>query len=355
VDDAPPPSALEADYFDGRSAQAHAARLHLVRGELQIRAPDVLRRVPMREVQWPERTRHGARVAHLPGGGSLHCADAPAWDAWLKAGGRGESLVVKAQQSWRWALASVAALVLLLAAMYQWGLPALARAAVAAIPLHVDQSIGEAALRALDGQVLAPSGLSAQQQQRLQDHFQRTIAALPAHTVPAHRVVFRKSRIGPNAFALPGGTMVMTDELVALVDHDAEVVSGVLAHELGHVRQRHGMRMLVQASALGIVASVALGDFSSVLAGVPVLLGQAGYSRDFEREADAEAVRVLKAAGVSPEVMVTFFEKVAAKHGPGQSGGAAREEEAQGLGIAIASHPADAERIRFFRDAAAAR
>ena len=355
VADTPPDSSIAADYFDGRSAQAHAVRLQLAMGELQIRAPGFTRSVPAREVLWPERTRHGIRVAHLPGGGSLHCDDAAAWDAWLQAGGRGDSLVVKAQQSWRWALASVAALTLLLAAMYQWGLPGLARATVSAIPQSVDQSLGEAALNALDDQVLAPSRLSAQQQQRLLDHFARAVAALPADTVPAHRVVFRKSRIGPNAFALPGGTMVMTDELVELVGGDEAVVSGVLAHELGHVRQRHGMRMLVQASVLGIVASVALGDFSSVLAGVPVLLGQAGYSRDFEREADAEAVRVLKAAGVSPEVMVTFFEKVAAKHGHGKRGDAAHEDDASGLGIAIASHPADAERIRFFREAAAAR
>ena len=73
--------------------------------------------------------------------------------------------------------------------------------------------------------------------------------------MPAHRIEFRKSRIGPNAFALPGGSIVITDELVALVDGDAAVVTGVLGHELGHVRHRDGMRMLLQASAVGVLAS----------------------------------------------------------------------------------------------------
>ena len=82
--------------------------------------------------------------------------------------------------------------------------------------------------------------------------------------MPRHRLVFRKSRIGPNAFALPGGTMVMTDQLVELVDHDDAVLTGVLAHELGHLQARHGMRMLVQATAIGAVSSLVFGDFSAL-------------------------------------------------------------------------------------------
>ncbi len=102
----------------------------------------------------------------------------------------------------------------------------------------------------------------------------------------------------------------MTDQLAQLFEADAAVLTGVLAHELGHVQHRHGMRMVVQASAIGLVSSLVLGDFSTVLAGAPVLLGQQSYSRDAEREADAYSAAVLKAAGLSPAVMVGFFEKM---------------------------------------------
>jgi len=349
-----PVSSIAADYFDGRSARAHAVQLQMASDEVLITGPGIALRVPMRDVRWPERTRHGARVAHLPAGASLHCADSAAWDAWLHASGRGESLVVKAQQSWRWVLASVLALSVLLACVYVWGVPWIARATVAVIPSHVDQAIGENALRALDQGPMQPSQLSAAEQWRIHAAFERAVAAMPAGTQPAYRLVFRNSRIGPNAFALPGGTMVMTDELVDLVDGDEAVVTGVLAHELGHVRHRHGLRLLVQATAVGLLASAVLGDFSSLLASVPVLLGQASYSRDAEREADAHAVRVLKAAGLSPLVMVTFFEKVAKKLDD-EKKAEARGADANRLGIAIASHPADEERIRFFREAAATR
>ena len=367
MDDSPAPPSLAVDYFDGRSARAHPVRLSRQGDTLHIEGAGVLLGVPLRRVQWPERTRHGMRVAHLPEGGSLHCTDAPAWDAFAQACGRADSIVVRAQQSWRWVAASVLGTALLIGALYHWGVPWAARAAVPLIPASVDNAVGERAMASLDEHLLEPSKLPAAQQQRLRAAFARAAAAQPPGRVPPHRIVFRSSAIGPNAFALPGGTMVVTDDLVDLVDADEAVVTGVLAHELGHVRHRHGLRLLVQVSAIGVVAGAVLGDFSSLLTAVPVLLGQAAYTRDAEREADAEAVRFLKDAGIPPAVMVTFFEKVAARgerkqasnddtnaDPPARPGETGRRSPSW-LGIAIASHPADAERIRFFREAAAGR
>jgi len=369
-------SAIDAEYFDGRSARAHTVRLSLDGRSLVIDGDGVSRSVPCTEVVWPERTRHGVRVAHLRDGASIHCRDSAAWDAWTRSGGRGESLVVKAQQRWRGVLVCVAVLVAVLVAGYQWGLPWAARKAVAVVPASVDETIGESALASLDEHLMSKSELPADQQARISAAFERALATLPAGTVPAHRLVFRKSGIGPNAFALPGGTMVLTDELVQLVKGDEAVIVGVLGHELGHLRQRHGMRMLAQVSALGAVSAMLFGDFNSLLAAAPVWLGQASYSRDAEREADAESVRLMKSAGISPEAMVRFFEAVAAYVPPREANAKAskpgqeaaddaasspkpdaaqerRRRQESWLGIAIASHPADEERIRFFKEAAA--
>lgn len=334
---------LAAEYFDGLSARARAVRLRRDGVQLLIRGEGVDVRVPLARVRWPERTRHGQRVAELPDGASLHCADAAAWDAFALACGRGDGVVVRAQQSWRAVLASLVGLVVVVVGLYAWGIPYAAAAALVLIPESADRAVGEVAMRSLDEQLMKPSALPLAVQKRLREAFAKALAAQPDGSVPAHRIEFRKSRIGPNAFALPGGTIVMTDELVTLVDGDAAVVTGVLGHELGHVRHRDGMRMLLQASAVGVLASAVVGDFSSLLAAVPVVLGQSAYSRDAERRADAEAVRLLRDAGLSPAVMVGFFEKMAKENGD------------HTLGIAISSHPADAERIQFFRDAAAPR
>lgn len=361
---------LAASYFDGASARARPVTLQVEGGELIISGEGIHRRVALRKVQWPERTRHGTRVAHFTEGGSVQCADAAAWDDWSRASGRRDSLVVTMQQSWRWVLASAVALVVLFGVIQQWGLPVAARAVVAVTPLNVDSSLGDTSLAVIDEHLMRPSKLPAAEQARLREAFAKAVSAMPPGSVPAWQLVFRRSRIGANAFALPGGTLVMTDELVELVGRDDKVITAVLAHELGHVRHRHGIRMLIQATALSGLAAMVVGDFSTVLAGVPVLLGQASYSRDAEREADQEAVRILKAAGISPAVMVTLFEKIAAQKSEAAKSGKAGKsgepvdasppgdklpDQESGLGIAFASHPADAERIRFFQEAAGER
>jgi predicted Zn-dependent protease len=330
---------LHAHYFDGVTSRAHAVRLTVQNGTLHIDGPDVARAHPLHEVQWPERTRHGSRIAHLPGGGSLQAADVAAWDAWTRAAGLRDGLVVRTQRSWRASAVALAAVVLLCAAGYRWGLPVAAQAALAAVPASVDRDLGRAAL---DGLVqrgwLQPSERPAAEQQRLRAAFAAAIARADAgRSTPPHEVRFHKSRIGPNALALPGGQIIVTDELVALVDGREDVLVGVLAHELGHVRHRHGMRLVTQAALLGAATGALYGDFSALLAGVPALLGHLGYSRGFEREADLEALRVLQANGIEPKVMVTLFERLAKQRG------------AHGIPIALASHPDDAERMRLFR------
>jgi Zn-dependent protease with chaperone function len=344
------PAAVEAAYFDGHSARAHPVRVRAQAGCLHIDGPGVQRSLPLQTLRWPERTRHGVRLMQLPDGAVLQCGDSIAWDAWSRThAGRRDSPVVRLQQHWRGVAASLLVTVALVGAGYRWGLPWAAQRLVAVIPPAVDRTIGSAALASADEQRwLQPSQLPADVQQRIRDSFADAVSRLPAPTVPAYRLEFRGSTIGPNAFALPGGAIVVTDDLVRCVHGDREMLVGVLGHELGHLRRRHGMRMVVQAGAVGAAAAGAFyGDFSSLLALVPTWLGQASYSRDAEREADADSVRLLRANGISPAVMARFFRLLHPK-GDGPTGAAY-------LRMGIASHPGDAERIRFFEQAAAQR
>lgn len=347
-----PPPALVARYFDGASGRAHPVTLQLLGNTLHIHGEGIDRAIAMHDVQWPERTRHGVRVAHFSDGGSVQCSDAAAWDAWCHGSGHTDAWVVRLQQSWRGVMVSVLALMAIAVALQQWGIPLAARTVVARLPLSVDASLGEASLTAIDQHLMRPSKLSTLEQERLRNALTHALTALPTGTLPRWQLVFRQSSIGPNAFALPGGTLVLTDELVALVEGDAQVITAVLAHEMGHVQHRHGVRMLVQATFLGGLGALFLGDFSTLLAGVPVVLGQASYSRQAEREADTEAVRILKAAAISPLVMVTLFDKLAEKAKQTEHGEDRANKQGSWLGIAFASHPADADRVRYFKEAA---
>jgi len=362
----PNPPALSADYFDGVSARARRVELRLHGRVLHIDADGLALRWPLAELRWPERTRHGARVAHFRDGGSVQALDAQAWDRWARASGIGESSIVRAQQNWRGTLVAGMLLMLLVAAGYRWGVPWLARATLAALPASADRAIGAAVLRSFDGALLQPSTVASARQQQLRAAFAQAVAqADPALGRPPYELRFyaspkhgsgadARSHLGPNAFALPGGTIVVTDEMLQLLQGRDDVLIGVLGHELGHVRRRHGMRLLVQATLIGTAASIAWGDFSSVLAAAPALLGQSAYSRDFEREADDDAITLLRANGQSPAVMTELFERLAAQR---PTAGRTDQKDSAGadfdLGIALASHPADAERMRRFRDAAA--
>lgn len=356
-----PGQAIEASYFDGRSAQAQPVRVQALGPELVAAASlaagtpaataappgphagSALKRWPMSQVQWPERTRHGRRVAHLPDGGQLEFPDPVAFDAWRAASGARESWVVRAQQHWRGTLTALALLVAVLVAGYRWGVPLAADALVAAVPPQVDRAVGEAAFENLRSRWLEPSQLPAARQQALREAF---TAALAAHLPPGRQRPWRLhfasggKALGANALALPDGTIVITDEMVALLEGQDDVLLGVFGHEYGHVHERHGMRALARFALVSTATAVALGDFSTVLAGVPALLAQLGYSRDAERQADTEAARLLVASGRRPEVMVALFERLSKRHGAGGTG----------LPMALASHPLDEERMRFFRE-----
>ena len=345
--------ALTSAYFDGQSAQAHAVRLSVQAHELVIEGDGISRRVPLRQIRWPERQRHGTRLTYLPGHGLISHADGPGWDAWAQAQGLRDPLVVRWMQSWRGVLWALAACVLIAGATWQWGVPWAGRALVALIPASVDEVVGEQTLAGFDRQGLAPSGLAPARQAEIRAAFAAAVArAYPAGQAPAYGLHFRASgrmKLGPNAFALPGGAIVLTDELAELLADAPDVTTGVLAHELGHVRHRHGMRTVVQASLLAAAAGWVVGDFSSVLAAVPAVLGQQAYARDFERQADLEAITVMRANGQSPARMALLFERLGqwrAKHSAG---------EITELPIALADHPADAERMQVFREAAPGR
>ncbi len=346
---------MQANYFDGIHARAHPVTLQVVDGALHILGDGVQRRIALAGVRWPERTRHGMRVTQLSEGGELHCADSAAWDAWSRQQGLTESLTVRLQQSWRGVLASLAALLALLGALHTWGLPLAAQASLLVLPQSVDIGLGEVTLHAVDTQLMRPSQLPLAEQARVQAAFAQAVAHLPTEDVPEWQLVFRSSRIGPNALALPGGTIIMTDELVYLVERDTDVLTAVLGHELGHLQHRDGVRMLVQTTLLGTVGSLLLGDFSSLLAGASALLGQAHYSRTAEHAADVSAVQLLQAASINPTAMVTLFDKLAVVREAQNTDGAAEAGPDSWLGIAFASHPTDVERIRFFQQAGTGR
>jgi Zn-dependent protease with chaperone function len=250
-------------------------------------------------------------------------------------------------QSWRATLVAMAGTVAFLAAAWVWGVPWLSTTLAHLVPQALEERIGRTSLEQLDALFLKPSELPQAQQDELRRRFETVVkASHPAGDAPAWSLYFHKSDIlGANAFALPGGAIVMTDELVEMLEDEPDAIVGVLAHELGHVLHRDGVDMLVRSSLVGALIGVVLGDASTLMATLPATLATQSYSRDAERRADAYAAQVLHRAGLSPSVMALFFERILEAEG-----GEVEEGEADSLPISIASPPGHAERIRYFRE-----
>lgn len=346
---------LAVRWFDGVQPQPLAALAWIAAGRLHLRCetqPDgpALRDYAASRLRWPEPWQHSQRQILLPDGGVLACPDTAGFDAWLHASGRGFGLIPRWQRS-RWlVLLTLALLMATVFAGWRWGIPAAADATVSLLPGEMDRQFGQQVLREMDRHWLKPSRLSWRERQIVFDRFADAVDnALDARALPKltrFHLEFRDggADLGPNAFALPGGTIVVTDELVRRLQDLPDAWVGVLGHELGHVKHRHGLRLALRSSAAGLATGVMLGDFSVALAGAPALLAQQSYSRDFEREADDYARTLLRGARIDPAVMVRFFERVEAWRGEQDHASATHP-----MAIAFSSHPADAERIAFFK------
>ncbi|MFN7123181.1 MAG: M48 family metallopeptidase [Hydrogenophaga sp.] len=343
-----PAPRLSSTWFDGRSPRAQSCELRIEGHELVLVVDAGERRYPVPQVRWAERRSHGQRQSELPDGSVIQHADAGEWDAWRQASGQSEGAVVGWMQSWRATLVAMGASVVFLGAAWTWGVPWLSQALAQQVPRSLEARLGEQGLQQLDRLFLQPSALPAQQQQALRERFASAVElAHPQGDAPAWQLSFHQSKaLGANAFALPGGHIVITDDLVKLLADQPDAIVGVLAHELGHVHHRHGLDLMVRASLISALVGVVLGDASGFLATVPATLATQAYSRDAERAADAFAARLLHESGASPSVMVAFFERIQQQE---QQGGESPEGEGANLPIAISSHPEHVERIRFFK------
>ena len=220
----------------------------------------------------------------------------------------------------------------------KYGLPWMGDQVAHWIPQSWLMMAGDETLEILDESFFSPSELALQDQDQFTKEFNR-MASLVLKDQTA-RLVFRQSEeIGPNAFALPGGLVVLTDELVEIAEDQAGVI-GVLAHELGHVQLKHPARRLVRSLMALALVSLIFDDaatFAEELAAISGSLISLAYTREFEEEADRAGKEILIGAGLSPIPLADLLQKL--------SDGC--EENCSQLPEWLTTHPSVPSRIEF--------
>ena len=327
---------MRAAFFDGDRPEAQPAEVAVSGGMLEIvLAEDEVVRWPLTEVR---RVADSAgewgmllRVTSDPlarlfvtDGGLL--AELPELDRSAPPKGRGRLAA--------WAVAAVGAVALQIFVL----IPLLADNLAGFIPPAGERALGAATYgqirEALDDTGLnpleiceAPEGVAALERLVVRLSGERDLRQALEVSVLDHEMV--------NAFALPGGYVVLFRGLIEAASSPDEVTA-VLAHEIGHVVSRDPTRhALRSAGSIGILGLL-FGDFAG---GAAVLflaerLISAQYSQAAETAADAFAHDMLAEAGINPGALGDLFEVLRAEHG-----------DSEGVIAHFLTHPGLGERI----------
>lgn len=223
--------------------------------------------------------------------------------------------------------------------MIVYGIPSLAKTVAYALPVSVDEKLTEGTLAILDERLLNATELDQHIQQRLREKF--SIMLENIQDDHSYQLLFRRG-VGANAFALPSGHIVVTDELVEVAEHDDEILA-VLAHEIGHVVYEHGLRSVLQSSAVALLLTAVTGDIGSAsgfAAAMPIILLETNYSRKFELEADRYALDYMQTYNIDTKHFATILQKITGED----------EEHGDNAFSYLSTHPATRERIQPFLD-----
>ena len=333
----------QAYYFDGRTAQAHPVTLAVVGQRLQVRGDGIERDVPLAALSATDRLARVRRVIKLPDGDQVHCDDNDWVDGLFPRHGM-SAWIDRLERHSAVVAGSVVTTALLGFAFFAFGLPWIAERAANAMPLAAETLLGEQSMRALDKTYLRPTKLSEEQQQVAREEFFGFVADMPDRD--RYKLEFRElPGNAVNAFAVPGGTIVVSDAIVeALPDRDAFL--SVVAHEMGHQVEHHVVRSVIQGSAVVVLVALFTADVSSasgVVLGVPAFLLDSHYSRDFESAADRYAFAAMRAHNISPEWFAYALGSI------DQSVRSNRQSSDARIESYTSSHPLSTERIEAAR------
>lgn len=331
---------VAATYYDGRTSRAHPVQLRFTDDHRLVGIGDgVAFDYDEADVVVEPRVGQTRRFLRLPDGLRCEVADNDAIEAALVSWSsrKNSQWIHRLESSWRLVLLATVVLGLVAWVAIRYGLPAAASRVAFSLPEAATQRLGRDALRTLDRTVFKPSDLMQERQQELRAAIQDFLARI-GDSYP-YKIEFRASEsLGANALALPSGEIVITDELIELASDDREIV-GVFAHECGHVHHRHVLRSVLQNSAIVVVFSLISGDVSSTTAlggALPTFLLQNKFSREFEAEADREAVLRMRRAGLDPRHLADMLERLA-KH---------RHHHDGGVLDYVSTHPPAPERVQ---------
>ncbi len=319
---------VRAKYYDGLSSKEKDVILDIDKDSLEIK--ELKLKYPLKEVDIFDKVGNNPRVIDLPNGGRIKIESNKEVDNILK-----NNSIFKIENSKKGVIFILIASIFLVYFFFTKGSDFAASLIANNLSKDKVDFFSKKAFSVIDEKYLSPSKLPLQIKIKILERFKK------AYPNDHFRIIFRSSKtIGPNAFALPNGDIVLLDELVKLDDDkNYNGILGVLLHEKGHVVYKHALKGVVKGVVATALVSYLSGDLSFIVTTLPTLLIVNGYSREFEKEADSYTKKELQRLNISPIPLVKLFKKLDRY---------SNSKDDKLLKGWLSTHPQTSKRIEFF-------
>ncbi|MEH0020456.1 MAG: M48 family metallopeptidase [Desulfobacter sp.] len=342
---------IKGTFFDGKTARAVDVVFRAEGGRVMVAGED---NIPL--VHWcnldtctiAPRLGNTRRVIRFSGGQRFETDD-QAGMADLEAGAgvnRSFFLIHLLESHWKSVLVCFVGLLVFAVGFVRYGIPAISTHIAYRLPQGILDQASQEAEEVLTKRLLKPSTLAPERAEEIRARFRELVREITGdmESPYAFSLAFGEAKaLGANAFALPSGTIVMTDQLVGMSE-DIREIQGVLVHEIAHVTHRHAVRNILQSTGVFVLVSLLVGDGASVTGlavSIPTLLLESGYSRRFETEADRRVVDYFVKKGWDIAAYENILRRLTAK-----------ERDIPGSSF-ISTHPGTEDRIENLRKWAA--
>ncbi|MFK8138026.1 MAG: M48 family metallopeptidase [Bdellovibrionales bacterium] len=184
-------------------------------------------------------------------------------------------------------------------------IPIVAEKTARLLPPEIASDLSQKNFEQLDDAFMSESILPEPMRVRFRANWEKKIRKIGLEP-QKYTIFFRNSqKLGANAFALPDGKILITDQFIEATDFNSEKVFTVLLHEVGHVEELHTLRSLAQTLGTSLLIGFIMGDLSNIsdlIVGAGVQILHAQYSQDFEWEADNFALEKLELLGIDSHI-----------------------------------------------------
>ncbi len=319
---------IAGEWYDNGSAAAQEAALQTNPDSsyiLQISGQQA-RSGNISDLQVSERLGNVPRKLTFEDGSVFSTRENDAIDELFKSHNKTSSFVHALESKVRFALLALLVTVAVVFAFFKWGLPAASHGIANALPQKTNQIIGANSLKFLDEFFFKESKIAVELQREIKEHFIKNVRPLEKDQTIKFTLHFRdwsteEGQGIANALALPSGDIIVTDEFIRLSKNQNEIDS-VLLHEMGHITNRHSLKLLVQSSIVTIVILMTVGDVSAVAdlgVGLGSLLITTSYLREFESEADQYAFDHMLHANMDPIAFASIMDRLSSNQLSGEN------------------------------------